>query len=218
MCEAHIRVSRCVGEVAWTCGRVRVRVRRVCLVGGSRHETRGGFGATATFHPPLGVNVAYTRRDNRDAVATGTIRGAARGRARTSAFGQPPRSPSQPSSFRSDAARSSPRGERAMVRSVRTSDSFRPSQTGGSDRAVTFRNPEGNAGMRLERDPAAFLIRSNVALEVLTQLRDGRPQRPSEVRRALGGMHPQILPRPSTIWARSGSPTSVSFRDRSRRR
>ena len=148
---------------------------------------------SSTFHPPLEDDAAYSPPDNRDAVATGTIRGAARGRARTSAFGQPPRSPSQPSSFRPDVARSSPLGERMMVRPVRTSDWFRPAQTGGSSGAVTFRNPEGNAGMRLERDPAAFLIRSNVALEVLTQLRDGRPQRPSEVRRALGGMHPQIL-------------------------
>ena len=50
----------------------------------------------STFHVPLEVDAADTRRDNRDVMATGTIRGAARGRAGTSAFGQPPRSPSQP--------------------------------------------------------------------------------------------------------------------------
>ena len=58
---------------------------------------------------------------------------------------------------------------------------------------LAFRIPEGDTIMRLEKDPAAFLIRSDAALSVLTFLRDGKPHRPSEVRRGLGGMHPQIL-------------------------
>ena len=57
----------------------------------------------------------------------------------------------------------------------------------------TFRNVEGGATMRLEKDPAAFLIRSDPALAVLTFLRDGRPHKPSDIRRGLGGMHPQTL-------------------------
>ncbi|MDE1821816.1 MAG: hypothetical protein KGJ23_14815 [Euryarchaeota archaeon] len=47
--------------------------------------------------------------------------------------------------------------------------------------------------MKLERDPAAYLIRSDAARTVLALLRDGRPHKPSEVRKAAGGMHPQIL-------------------------
>ena len=47
--------------------------------------------------------------------------------------------------------------------------------------------------MRLEKDPAAFLIRSDAALSVLTFLRDGKPHKPSDVRKGLGGMHPQTL-------------------------
>ncbi len=47
--------------------------------------------------------------------------------------------------------------------------------------------------MKLEKDPAAFLIRSDVALSVLTQLRDGKVHKPGDLRRALGGMHPQTL-------------------------
>ena len=47
--------------------------------------------------------------------------------------------------------------------------------------------------MKLEKDPAAFLIRSDAALSILTVLRDGKSHRPSDVRRALGGLHPQIL-------------------------
>ena len=41
--------------------------------------------------------------------------------------------------------------------------------------------------MKLEKDPAAFLIRSDAALSILTALRDGKSHRPSDVRRALGG-------------------------------
>ena len=62
-----------------------------------------------------------------------------------------------------------------------------------SNTFVTFRIPEGDATMRLEKDPAAFLIRSDPALAVLTFLRDGKPHKPSEIRRGLGGMHPQTL-------------------------
>jgi DNA-binding HxlR family transcriptional regulator len=47
--------------------------------------------------------------------------------------------------------------------------------------------------LKLEKDPAAFLIRSDSALSVLMQLRDGRPRSPPELRRTLGNMHPQIL-------------------------
>ena len=47
--------------------------------------------------------------------------------------------------------------------------------------------------MKLEKDPAAYLIRSDAARTVLTMLRDGRPHQPSEIRRVTGGMHPQIL-------------------------
>ena len=47
--------------------------------------------------------------------------------------------------------------------------------------------------MKLEQDPAAFLIRSDTALKVLTVLRDGKPRKPAEVRRAAGDMHPQQL-------------------------
>lgn len=47
--------------------------------------------------------------------------------------------------------------------------------------------------MKLERDPAAYLIRSEPARRVLLALREEGPRRPSEVRRSLPGMHPQIL-------------------------
>jgi DNA-binding HxlR family transcriptional regulator len=47
--------------------------------------------------------------------------------------------------------------------------------------------------MKLEKDPAAYLIRSEPARRVLLALREGGPRRPSEVRRSLPGMHPQIL-------------------------
>lgn len=47
--------------------------------------------------------------------------------------------------------------------------------------------------MKLEKDPVAFVIRSDAALRVLTVLRDGKPRKPSEVRRAAGNLHPQML-------------------------
>ncbi len=47
--------------------------------------------------------------------------------------------------------------------------------------------------MKLEKDPAAYLIRSDAALTVLTLLRDGRPHKPTDVRKEAGGMHPQQL-------------------------
>lgn len=53
--------------------------------------------------------------------------------------------------------------------------------------------PDEAATMKLELDPAAYLIRSDAALRVLKVLQDGRPRKPAEVRRAAGDMHPQIL-------------------------
>lgn len=67
------------------------------------------------------------------------------------------------------------------------------SHPGSSYTPESFRIPEGGQTMKLEKDPAAFLIRSNVALEVLASLRDGKPHRPTEIRHALGEMHPQVM-------------------------
>lgn len=58
---------------------------------------------------------------------------------------------------------------------------------------VVISIPDEATRMRLEKDPAAFLIRSGIALSVLTSLRDGRSHRPADVRRAAGNVHPQML-------------------------
>ncbi len=62
-----------------------------------------------------------------------------------------------------------------------------------SNTAEDFRIPEGIPTMKLEKDPAAYLIRSDAGLTVLTLLRDGKPHRPTDVRKEAGGMHPQLL-------------------------
>ena len=54
-------------------------------------------------------------------------------------------------------------------------------------------NPEGVVPLKLEEDPAAYLIRSDSALKILTLLKDGKPRKPTEVRKAAGAMHPQLF-------------------------